>query len=150
LQLETSRLSGAAQLAVIVLNVPATLIVPQGGIFHFAISFLATSFQRASVDVNVLAGLGKRASGAVITIPVASVIIVIPIPIPISIVVTITAICVMVIVAAVAIISLPIAGPAGATEVPVQVLDFSIATIKVTEFSVAPVAALVLAGGREC
>jgi hypothetical protein len=138
-------LSGATKLAVVVLNVPALLIVPHRGIPHPAISFLAAGLQRVSVDMNVRTGLGKRASGAVIAMPVALVIIMI------SIAVMIAAVCIAMVVASVAIIASArsIAASAGATEVSVQVLDFSVATIKITEFSVAPVAALVLAGGRQ-
>ena len=131
-----SRSITATKLAVVVLNIAAIAEVVQAGIFHFSIFLLAAGFEGVSVDMNVLAGLGKRASGAVIAIPVAPVIIMISISVPISI---------MIMVAPVAIISVS----AGATEVSVQVLDFSAAAIKVTKLSVAPVAALVLAGGTQ-
>jgi len=55
----TYLLSCTAQLAIVVLDVPAALVVAQGGIFHLAIFLLAAGLERIAVYLNVLAGLGE-------------------------------------------------------------------------------------------
>ena len=143
-------LSGTAQLAIVVLNVAAALVVAQGGIFHLAIFLLAAGLERIAIYLNVLAGLGERAAWTVISIAVISVAIAIVIVVVVPIVVA--AICVMMVVAAIAIVAIVVAVAiisAGATEVSVQVLDLSAATLEIRELSVSPVAAFVLAGGMQ-
>ena len=143
-----------AQLAIVIRNIPALLIVPQRGIFHFAIFLLATGLERIATYLNVGTGLAVRAAGAVvvsvpiISVPVISVLIAIMIAVA-SICIAIVAIATVAVVTIVPVISVVAVAiiPAGATEVSIQVLDFSVATLVVRKLSAPPVAAFVLTGG---
>jgi hypothetical protein len=154
LQLEANQLSTAAQLAVVILNITAVAEVAQAGVFRLAISLLAARLQRIAIHLNVGAGLAVGARRAVIAVAISIVVLIAAaiciavVAIPIIAIAPIIVVTPIAVVTPVAIISARArAVSAAATEVSVQVLDFSAATIKVTEFSVAPVATLVLTGG---
>ena len=139
-------LSRAAQLAVVIFNVPAALVVPQGGVFHLAIFLLAAGLERVAIYLNVRAGLGERAAWAVISVAVISIAITVAVVCVMMVVTAVAIVAVISIVAIISVVAITIVS-AGATEIAVQVLDFSIATLVVRKLGTPPVAALILACG---
>src|SRR4029077_2995529 len=132
----------AAQLSVIVLDFAAPLIIPQRGVFQFAVLFLATGLERIAANADVLAGLRIRTVGYATVVSSA---VSIAVPVVVAIIVGVMAAAAITIVTAVAALSVAVA--AGALQASVQVLNFSVATLIVLELCGLPVTVRILTFG---
>jgi hypothetical protein len=124
-------LSAAAQLAVVILNVAALLIVVQRSVFRFAVLLLATGREGVAVHLNILAGLVVGAArSAVIAVPVmiaVAIVIVVPVAIVVGITSTVVATSVS------AVWSIAAAVVPRTLEVAIDVLNLAAAAIVIAE-----------------